>query len=251
MSLRTRRLQVSHRARLPIATVDKLPIPQGQYLPPPVVVPPRGCDASIHVSGVFDGSLVTIERGDGQHETAGCGEGMTNVVLTRPVDEGESLRIKQDVEKQCERPGDWSDRIVAGPIEPINEPIIVGPLCAGASLVTILGLRPGAIVHISFGRGTDTEDGWVFTVESVYHGQAPPTVTEWTFRLPPLAEGSIFATQELCGIVSPSSQMVDVYPRQDNFQPVLIKGPLFECARNVSVSHVRPITARYLETMKR
>src|SRR5262249_33647809 len=136
--------------------------------------------------------------------------------------------------------GDWSYRMIAGPIGPVDAPMIVGPLCAGACMVTILGLRPVAIVHISVSRQRDTEDGWVFEGETVYHGQAPETATEWTFRLPPLPEGLISATQEMCGILSPSSGSALIAPHEDNVPPAVIIGPLVRCARNVSVSHVHP-----------
>jgi len=181
---------------------------------------------------------VTIERGDGSLETAGFDIGESDLFLVRHVEDGESLRIKQDVEKQCERPGDWSNRIIASPTEPVAAPVVVGPLCAGTSMVTLHGLRPGAIVHISIGRGVDTEDGWIFEVDNVYDGQTPPTANEYTFRLPSLPEGIVSATQELCGIVSPSSELVPIAPHEDNVEPVVILGPLFKCARTVSVSHV-------------
>ena len=55
------------------AKVEQLPVPPGQKLPTPSLAgpPPKGCDPSIMIAGVYDGAEVTIlRRSDGSTETS-------------------------------------------------------------------------------------------------------------------------------------------------------------------------------------
>jgi hypothetical protein len=131
------------------------------------------------------------------------------------------------LKKICERKGQFSKPIKVGPLKPLDPPVVKGPLCAGATVVTVSELRPNALVHIS-------ADGKVTT------GQAPPDVTSFDFNVPPLLGGPVTATQELCQVVSGPSQAVKVDPHQANVPPAHIIGPLFECARTVSVDQIHP-----------
>jgi hypothetical protein len=207
---------------------DPLPVPVGHPLTPPVIQQPvRGCDPSVLVSNVFDGALVTIERSSGLVDAAGFDRDALQFILQSPVKEGDKLIIKQEVALNCERQTEFSAAIIVGPPKPVDPPAVVAPLCAGGTVVTLINLRPGALVHIS-------------TNGTVVTGQAPPDVTSFDFSVPTLAVGPVTATQEVCGIVSGPSKAVIVDPHQDNVPPAQVVGPLFDCARNVSVNNIHP-----------
>jgi PLAT/LH2 domain len=207
---------------------DLLPFPPGHPLPPPVIQQPvRGCDPSIFVSGVFDGSLVTMKGSSGSTDQAGFDLGALTWILAGPLKESDKLIIEQQVAINCERAGKFSDPIIVGPLKPLDPPVVAGPVCAGTTVLSLSKLRAGALVHIS-------------TNGKVINGQTPPGVTAFDFFVPPLEAGSITATQELCGVVSGPSDAVTVDPHEDNVPAAHIVGPLFDCARNVSVDNIHP-----------
>jgi PLAT/LH2 domain len=228
-----------------VVTADSLPIPQGQRIPPPNVAPVGGCDSSILVSGALAGAVVTIERDGGGQLTAGFDTEKYHVIVNPHMDPRESFRIKQDVARECERPGEWSEWIPVGEIEPVDPPYVVGPLCAGGGTVTISGLRRGAIIQIAVGVmtpvSTDIDPtGLVFEAQRTFTGQAPPGAIEWTFRVSPLEVGWLSLTQEVCGVVSAWSRPIPIYAHPGAIETVQILGPLHECAQAVSLSHVHP-----------
>jgi glycerophosphoryl diester phosphodiesterase len=191
--------------------------------------PLRGCDPSVRVSGVFDGTQVTIRDAAGVETTAGFDLSALRFVLPTPLAEGDELVIRQQFQLECKQTrGVWSaPPMPVGPASPVDPPTVQSPLCAGATRVTIMNLRPGATVHIS-ANGT------------VYDGAVPPDSTAHTFSVPELTSSSVSATQEICGVLSGPSAVVTVDPREEHVPPALVLGPLFDCARTVSVASVHP-----------
>jgi glycerophosphoryl diester phosphodiesterase len=93
--------------------------------------------------------------------------------------------------------------------------------------VRVEQLRSGAVVHISANG-------------KVFDGQAPPDRTWFDFTIAPLAGGRVSARQEVCGVSSLPSAAVNVDPHETNIPLPVIVGPLFACARGVSVRDVHP-----------
>ncbi|MEV0680155.1 PLAT/LH2 domain-containing protein [Actinosynnema sp. NPDC050436] len=205
-----------------------LPLAAGAPLPPPVMHPPvRGCDVSLHVTDAFDGALVTLKRGSGATESVGFDTSGGYWCVQTPFVAGEVLTIRQEVAKDCQRQGLWSEPLEVGPAAPVEPPLVLSPLCVGATVVTVVNLRPGALVRI-------LANGQAFT------GQAPPDETTFDFTVAPLTGGSVSATQEVCGVESPPSPGVKVHPHDEEVAPAAVVGPLFSCAKSVSVDHVHP-----------
>ncbi len=204
---------------------DDLPGLPGQPLPPPLIQTPlRGCDASVQVKGVFDGATVTIERRSGTVDSAGFDRGALRFVLSRPLDQDDELNIRQEVDVRCERQQVTSDPITVGKLEPVDAPHVESPLCAGATVVLVTGLRPGATVHLAANQ-------------QVYDGAAPPEQTWLECRVPPLTGDPVSATQEVCGVTSAPAVPVTVDPHEDNVPAPQVLGPLFSCTGSVSVTN--------------
>jgi hypothetical protein len=203
---------------------DVIPGHPGELLPPPVMQPPlRGCDASVLVTGVFDGATVTIERRSGSVDTAGFDRGTSHFILSHPLDEDDELTIRQEVDHRCERPPQTSAPVTVRKLEPLDPPQVVAPLCAGATIVRVTGLRPGATVHLAANQ-------------QVYDGAAPPDQTWLDCRVPPLTTDPVSVTQEACGVMSGPAVVVTVDPHEDNVPAARVLGPLFSCSGSVSVT---------------
>lgn len=193
-------------------------------LPAPVLVGPiRGCDASVRVTGVVDGALVTIERSSGIVETAGFDRDTLNFVLSTPLVEDEALVTYQQVGRVCERPYDTSEPVTVGKAAPVDPPQIVGPLCVGATIVRLTGLRPGATVHLAANQ-------------DIYTGAVAPEQTWMDCRIPALTTDPVSATQELCDVTSSPAPPVAVDPHQENVPAPQIVGPLYSCVGTVCVT---------------
>jgi glycerophosphoryl diester phosphodiesterase len=209
-------------------TPDPIPPMPNNHLPAPVMNGPiRGCDFSINVSGVVDGALVTIKHGNGATESAGFDRNTLWFILQNPLKEGDKLTIEQKAARKCERLPTWSGTVTVSPSKPVDPPVVKGPLCAGATSVRVERLRPGALVHVSANG-------------KVFDGQAPPDRTWFDFKVEPLTGGTVTALQECCGVSSAPSASVSVDPHQDKIPSAAIVGPLFACARCVSVNNVHP-----------
>jgi hypothetical protein len=205
-------------------SADLIPGRRGQALPPPVMQPPlRGCDPSVQVNGVFDGATVTIERRSGIVDVAGFDRSALRFILSKPLDEDDELIIRQEVDKGCERPPKRSEPATVGKLEPVDPPQVVSPLCAGTTIVRVVGLRPGAIVHLAANQ-------------FVYDGSTPPDQTWLDCRVPPLTTDPVSATQELCGVTSGPATPVSVDPHEDNVPAPWILGPLISCTGSVSIT---------------
>ncbi len=212
-----------------VRSPDSIPAALGSVLPSPVMNPPlRGCDPSIQVSGVFDGAQVTIRHAAGVETTTGFDLSALTFVLPAPLGQGDELVIRQQFQGECQRiRSTWSAPLSVGPAIPVDPPVVRGPLCAGSSRIAMTNLRPGATVHISANG-------------QVYDGTVPTSSPDYTFSVPALTGGSVSATQEICGVLSGPSATVPVDPHQAHVPPATVLGPLFQCARNVSVSGVHP-----------
>lgn len=205
---------------------DEIPGGRGRPLAAPVIQQPiRGCDASIHVSGVFDGAVVTIERRSGTVESAGFDSSTAQLNLTKHLDEDDEFTIFQEVFNQCERPAIKSLPVKVGKLEPVDAPQVVTPLCAGSTVVRVTGLRPGATVHLAANQ-------------KIYNGTAPSDQTWLDCHIPPLTTDPVGATQELCGVTSSPATPVNVDPHEANIAAPQILGPLFSCTSSVSVTKV-------------
>jgi PLAT/LH2 domain len=203
---------------------EEIPGNRGSALPPPTMeLPLRGCDVSIMVTGVYDGALVTIERKSGIVESAGFDLGALRFSLTRPLDEDDVVTIRQEVDRKCERPTTTSKPIIVGKAAPVDPPTVVSPLCAGATVVRVTGLRPGAVVHLAANQ-------------DVYDGAVPPDQTWLDCRVPPLTTDPVSASQELCGVTSAPAIKVTVDPHEDNVAAPEIVAPLFSCCSSVTVT---------------
>ena len=200
----------------------------GAKLPPPHMTEPmRGCDGSVEVTGVFDGAVVTIDRSSGAPEVAGFDRNRERFTLSRPLVEDEELRVRQEVANRCERPAVSSGPSVVGKARPVAAPQVLGPLCAGATMVRVVGVRPGAIVHLAANK-------------VVYDGTVPSGQTWIDCRIPPLTDDPVGATQELCGVTSPPAVPVSVDPHEDNVPAPTIVPPLTVCTGAVSLTKAHP-----------
>jgi glycerophosphoryl diester phosphodiesterase len=210
-------------------TPDPIPAVLGRALPAPVIGQPlRGCDPSVLVSQVFDGALVTLRHKDNSEESAGFDLDALHLLLGHPLVEGDELSARQQFQGECGTYlGAWSAPVSVGPAKPVDPPVVAGPLCAGSTRISMSNLRPGATVRIHANG-------------KVFEGSVPPDATASTFGVPPLTGGSVRALQEICSVTSSLSAPVRVDPHQDHVPAPAVVGPLFECARCVTVHHAHP-----------
>jgi hypothetical protein len=203
---------------------DTIPGRPSHSLPAPTLgLPVRGCDASIQISGVFDGALVTLERRSGFTESAGFDRNPERLILSKHLDEDDQLTVRQEVDAHCERQPMTSAVLTVGKLEPVDAPQIFTPLCAGATVVRVLGLRPGATVHLAASK-------------TIYDGTVPPDQTWFDCRVPPLTTDPVSATQELCSVISAPADPVTVDPHEANVPPPEVLCPVFSCTGAVSVT---------------
>ena len=205
-------------------SADIIPGGPGKELPPPVLQAPiRGCDASVQVTGVYDGAVVTIERRSGVVDSAGFDRGSERLILSQVLVEDDELSVRQEVDRRCERRAETSAPLTVGKLQPMDAPVVVSPLCSGATIVRVSGLRPGVTVHLAANQ-------------EVYDGTAPPDQTWLDCRVPPLTTDPVSATQEACGVMSAPAPVVSVDPHEDNVPAPVVLGPLFSCTGSVSVT---------------
>lgn len=201
-----------------------------RQLPAPIIRQPLlGCQTAVLVSGVYDGATVTLKRSSGIVDTGGFDRNALWFMLSRPLDETDkAITAQQDLAKKCERKG-----IESSPPVPVNKrqglpaPVVIPPLCIGSRSVRIANLVPGALVHIDV-------NGAQFT------GMAPSESAIYDFKIEPLPNGTVKATQELCSIMSQASVAVPVDPHQENIPGAKLIEPLYSCGRAVFIENVHP-----------
>jgi hypothetical protein len=211
------------------STPKPIPPTDDRRLPAPFIkTPMRGCDPAVEVSGVIEGARVTLRHDDGSSVSVGFDRETSWLVLPKRLEEGDVLTLQQEVFKGCERPPQWSAGDRVGPLEPVDPPVVRGPLCEGTPRIRLEQLRPGAAVYI-LANGTE------------YRGDAPFDRTWSDFTIPALRRGSVSARQVACGVSSRAfDPPIDVDPHTDDIPPPVIVGPLYECAQNVSVKDAHP-----------
>jgi outer membrane protein assembly factor BamB len=204
------------------------PVPAGPKggLPSPILPGPlKQCDPAVLVTGVFEGATVTITRSAGATESACFDATGLWFILNTPLTLNEMVTAQQDFPR-CEVFGTPTAPIKVGDIRPIPPPLVVPPLCANQTSVTISNYKPGALIEI-FQTGT-----------SLGRGQAPDQ-TSFDFPVPALIGGDVVtATQTLCGIASVPSNAVPVDKAPAAMPTPHISGPLFECASIVRVQNL-------------
>lgn len=200
-----------------------------RQLPPPVIKQPvLGCQTAVLVSSVYDGATVTLQRGSGIVDVAGFDRNALWFRLSKPLDEGDSISVKQDLWIRCEQNGVFSPKVPVGKPQEVPAPVIIPPLCSGARFVRVANLTPGAFVFIEV-NGTK------------YRGMAPPNSAVYDFMVDPLPVGAVTAIQELCSVPSPqSSPAVKIDPRAASIPAVKLLEPLYACGRVVFVEQVHP-----------
>lgn len=204
------------------------PVPAGpkRTLPPPVLPGPlQQCDPAVLVTNVFEGATVTIHRSAGPTESACFDATGLWFILSTPLMLNETVTAQQDY-PQCEIRGTPTAPVKVGSIKPVAPPVVLEPLCAAQTSVTVSNYKAGALIEI-FQNGV-----------SLGRGQAPDQPS-FDFPVPPLTGGDVAtATQSLCGIASVPSNGVIVDAAPNAIPTPQVPGPLFECASVVRVRNL-------------
>jgi hypothetical protein len=216
-----------------LPTPDPPPAPEGRRLTPPTVnAPLRECQRAVTVSGVFDGSRVTLLQ-SGRPPEAGNFVVDSEYFRVSPLTLGESITASQAYPSCGLASVPSSPAVVAGPAQPVTAPTVSPPLCAGSVTVTLSGLFVGSPVRI-YQNGVE-----------IGEGEAP--AESFAFQVPPLLGGAaITASQELCSFWSPPSGAVTVNPRPAFLPAPVIPGPLYACATVVHVEDLHPGSTVYV-----
>ncbi|ADO71977.1 hypothetical protein [Stigmatella aurantiaca] len=207
--------------------VQKLPIGPGEKLPPPILGgnPPKGCDPSILIAGVYDGADVTfLRRSDGSSETSTFDYDRLNVILSKPLSSaGDKLEIVQAMTHCREQQPSDALRVDVPPAEKPGTPSLRPP-CAGSVDVHVSNLEAGAVVTLTY-KNQD------------YRGMVPPSSSSFVYRLVPLAANeTLTARQERCGLPSGTGSVtVPGVNRVLALKPDVVD-PLVACARAVRVT---------------
>jgi outer membrane protein assembly factor BamB len=204
------------------------PVPAGpkRQLPSPTLPGPlKQCDPAVLVTNVFEGSTVTIKRSAGPTESACFDATGLWFILSKPLVLNETVTAQQDY-PACEVVGTPTALVTVGTTAPVEPPVVLEPLCAGQTSVTVTDYKAGARIEI-FQNGV-----------SLGVGQAPDQPS-FDFPVPPLVGGDVVtARQTLCGISSVDSNGVIVDPAPKDMPTPKVPGPLFECASVVRVENL-------------
>lgn len=75
-----------------------------RQLPPPAIKQPvLGCQTAVLVSSVYDGATVTLQRGSGIIDVAGFDRNALWLRVSKPLDEGDAISVKQNLWVRCEQ----------------------------------------------------------------------------------------------------------------------------------------------------
>lgn len=208
---------------------DDTPLIGPKQLPTPMIVEPiKNCVETVTVGNVVPGAnmAVTLERTNGSTISFSkcCFAGQ--IPLDVPIlDKGDVFIAEQEMIPRCELKSDVSKAVVieASP----DKPVIQSPICTGAGYVTIGNLEPKKLVKIFQDNGSEP------LLCRAYDKVC-------TFLVPPINGNKIWATQELCGVWSDSSNVVSVDPQPTSIPQPEIPGDHFKCGTVVRVTNIRP-----------
>ena len=202
-------------------------------LPKPTVEEPlKACELTVTVRDVLEGSIVTLNR-SAAPSTSGYFYFSRNtfVNLNPPLKAGESITARQAFPKCGLTSENSFPPAVVQIREPIQSPIIIPPLCNGATSVRLAHLYAGSKVRI-FRNNTNPIIGqsseWLLQDDSC------------DFTVGSLTAGEVItAQQELCDVWSDISNSVTVDTAPSTVSTVEVPGPLYECATVVRVTNIR------------
>lgn len=205
---------------------DPAPGTAERHLPPPNVPGPlKECDPAVLVTNVFEGATVTINRTSGPPESACFDATGLWFILSTPLVLGEKVSATQAF-PACKISGASSAAITVQSVKPVEPPVVIAPLCAGQTTVTLTDFTPGALIDI-YQSGVDLGTA-----------QAPDQVP-FDFPVPKLVGGTLItARQTLCGNQSVDSNAVPVDVAPKVMPTPVVPKPLFECASLVRVENI-------------
>jgi hypothetical protein len=223
---------------------EVLPI-QGDQIPPPVIKQPLyACQSSIELTGLFNGAHVTLTRQHGQivlHQAGwiACKTDAT-FILSSPLVDGEKLTIRQEFPLSSFQ-GIDSPPYPVVTAKPTPPPAVMGPICMGASSVTLTQLVPGAHVFISVHRMV----GQSISITPLGEGEVKAGKTIEEFYIPPIPPGpgtnpTVTASQALCGALSVDAKPVPINALAKSLSQPNVPAPLYECATVVHVDGITP-----------
>jgi hypothetical protein len=204
------------------------PWPREQALPTPTIdTPLKECERSVTVSNVLDGAVVTLTRTAGP-PAGGCFDYSAEYFTLAPLVLNETVTAEQAFPPCGSKSLQTHAKV--GPAQPVPVPTVVGPLCAGGTIVTVSGLTPGCELRV-LANGVVIAEGGA--------GNATAEII-----VPPLAaNAAVTAEQQLCSFWSAASPGVTVNPRPATIPNPTVPGPLYACGAVVRVTNVTPGSA--------
>lgn len=214
---------------------------ESRQMAAPSVAPPYECDMAVLVSGLQEGaSLVVTHDGD---ELAGYPFVGATVWanLLKPARENQSISVRQE-SRRCGLASGPSAAVGVNTAPKLPTPVIVGPICPNATILSVRNLRPGATVTVFANRKQPTGG------TSILLGEAVAWATDCDLFLPPdwaahpqIAPPGVLeiaVNQSNCG--KGSEQAIHkVEPLPGSVGQPLIQSPV-ECARLIAVQNLTP-----------
>lgn len=201
---------------------DKAPLTAGGLLPAPIFGSPViACVDALRIDGAVPGATVVLTRGDGSVERHPFATRSWLIRLGRPLDEGETLVLRQEFQF-CKTVGE-EQRVRVEALS-VGPPTLTSPWCAGR--VTVSDLVPGATLIFFAADGTEIGRSGVPGTSGQF-----PMLQPHAFKF--------FARQELCGKLSEPSNSVDAMTDPDlvNLTPPnpVIVAPVLACQTEITV----------------
>jgi photosystem II stability/assembly factor-like uncharacterized protein len=204
---------------------------EGPLSIPTVKEPLKECEQMVKVGGVLEGSMVTLNRSEAPSVSGYSAFSNVTFPLNLPLKAGESITARQELPKCGLVSENSSPPAIVQIRDPLRPPIVISPLCSGATSVRLADLYKGSKVRIFKNDANPIV------------GQTPEHLLQndsCDFTVGPLTAGEVItAQQELCDIWSNISNSVTVDSAPLTVLPVTIPGPLYECATMVRVRNIR------------